>query len=205
MEEVIMSLQSELGIDPLTACINNLEFGVNLNFNVDPNKLINCLFCYKWKPFNTMDNIVGQGNGKQCKGSNQYFVKIYNKGSQYYLPENILRIEKKVVTMVNLKFGKLKLVDLLNLDLWEHCKNELMSMIDEILFNEPLNTKSLTKIELKTYNKVLNQSTWINFSKDQRKRYKNAFNKIITTHGQGNYKQIILTLINDKFKELISK
>ncbi len=203
LKDVLDSLQSDLDINPLTTSLNNLEYGVNINTPFAPDALINSLNGFKWKPFNIMDTI-GQGYGKQCKGSSQYIIKIYNKGSQNYRQEMILRIEKKVVTMAALNFGQLKLADLLNPDLWEHCKKELINMVDDILFNEPIDIKSLTKIEQKTHSKVVNQSNWINFSRDQRKRLKKAFNEIISIHGQDRFKPIILKQIKDKFAELIS-
>lgn len=77
MRSVIESFQSDLDISPLRVSINNLEFGVNIITAFAPDGLINSLYCFKWKPFNIMDTI-GQGYGKECKGSSQYIVKIYN-------------------------------------------------------------------------------------------------------------------------------
>jgi hypothetical protein len=202
LKDVLNSLQSDLNINPFKASINNLEFGVNVFNAFCPNDLINDLLCFKWAQFNIM-GLKGQGQGKECKAFKQYFVKIYNKGLQYNQPQNILRIEKKVVTMFALKFGQLNLSDLLNPDLWEHCQKELINMVNDILINEPIDINALTKNEQRIYNTVVNQSNWAYFSKDQRKRNKKAFNKIISKYGKEQYRPAILKLINDKFSELI--
>lgn len=203
LKEVLDSLQSELNIDPLKASINNLEFGVNIVTSFCPNALLNTLLCFKWKPFNVMD-IIGPGMGKECKSYDQYFVKIYNKGLQFGQSDNILRVEKKITTMVALKFGKLNLSDLLNPELWKHCKMELVNMVNDILINEPIDINALTKNEQRIYNTLVNQSNWINFNRDQRKRYKKAFNDIIFNYGKGQYKPTILKLINEKFEQLVN-
>jgi len=202
LKDVLNSLQSDLAINPVKAFINNLEFGVNIVTPFCPNGLINDLLCFKWAQFNLM-GVKGQGQGKECKSFGQYIVKIYNKGLQYDQPQNILRIEKKIVTMFALKFGLLNLSDLINPDLWEHCKNELINMVIDILINEPIDIDTLTKNEQRIYNTVVNQSNWAHFSKDQRKRNKRAFNNIIFKYGKEQYRPVILKLITDKFSELI--
>ncbi len=201
MSAVVNNLQSDLDLNLFKASINNLEFGFNLNTPFAPNALINSLHCFKWNQFNIMDT-KGPGTGKECKSYGQYVVKIYNKGLQYAQPQNILRIEKKVMVMCALKFGPLCLSDLLNPQLWEHCKLELIKMFDDVLINEPLETNMLTKNQQRIYNTVVNQSNWINFKKDNRKRYKKAFNEIISKYGKVQYRPIVLKLINDKCIEL---
>jgi hypothetical protein len=203
LNEVLSSLQSALNINPITASINNLEFGVNVFTPFCPNDLINDLLCFKWGQFNSM-GIKGQGQGKECKAFKQYFVKIYNKGLQYDLQQNILRIEKKVISMFALKFGQLNLSDLLNPNLWFHCKAELINMVGNILINETINIDLLTKNEQRICNRVINQSNWVKFSRDQKKRYKKTFNSIISKYGKGHYRPIIIKLINEKFDQLIS-
>lgn len=203
LKDVLNSLKTDLEIDLVKASINNVEFGVNIITPFYPNDLINDLLCLKWEQFNVM-GVKGQGQGKECKEFNQYYVKIYNKGLQYYQPENILRVEKKVVTMVALKFGLLNLSDLLNPDLWQHCKNELINMLDEILINEPINIQSLTKNEKRIYNTVTNQRNWVDLDRYKKTRYKKAFNEIISKYGQQQYRPIIISLINEKFDQLIN-
>lgn len=203
LNEVLVSLQSDLDINPLKASINNLEFGVNLVTPFCPNSFINDLLCFKWKQFNLM-GIKGQGHGKECKAFKQYFVKIYNKGLQYGQPQNILRLEKKVVSMAALKFGLLNLSDLLNPDLWQHCKMELINMIDEILIHEPINISLITKNEQRIYNTVVIQRNWIDLDRYKKLRYKKHFNDIVSQYGQQQYRPTIIRLINEKFDQLIN-
>lgn len=203
LKDVLNRLQSDLDINLVKASINNLEFGVNIVTLFCPNGLINDLLCFKWEQFNLM-GIKGQGQGKECKAFKQYFVKIYNKGLQYDQPQNILRLEKKVVTMVALKFGLLNLSDLLNPDLWQHCKRELLNMVDEILINEPINIGSLTKNEKRIYDTVVSQRNWIDLDRYKKLRYKKRFNEIISNYGQQQYRPVVIGLINEKLEQLIN-
>jgi len=203
LKDVLNSLQSDLSINPVKASINNLEFGVNIVTLFCPNGLINDLLSFKWKQFNLM-GIKGQGQGKECKAFNQYFVKIYNKGLQYSQPQNILRIEKKVITMAVLNFGLLSLSDLLNPDLWQHCKREIMNMLDEILINEPIYIGSLTKNEKRIYDAIVSQRNWNELERYKKMRYKKRFNEIISNYGRQQYRPIIVKLINEKFEQLIN-
>ena len=202
MHEVINTFKIELDIDASRAHVSNLEFGVNVNPLFSPNALLNALMAYKWYPFNDMVTL-GQGYGRERK-FNQYSIKIYNKGLQYHQPDNILRIEKKIVSMSALNFGKIKLSDLTNPALWQHCKTELTRMFQDILINEPIDIKLLKKNEQRIYNTVVNQSNWIELSPDQRKRYKRAFNNIIITYGKHHYQSTVLKLINTKCVQLSS-
>lgn len=199
----IDQLKNELEIEPRTALLNNLEFGANINTAFAANELINGLLCYKWHPFSTMQ-VRGQGFGKECKSFGQYYVKIYNKGLQYDQPGNILRVEKKIVTMAALKFGVIHLSDLTNPALWRHCRQQVVEMVEHILINEPIEIELLKKNEQRIYNTVVNQSKWANFSRDQRKRYKQAFNKIICVYGREKYRPTILNQIDDKVIELVA-
>lgn len=98
---------------------------------------------------------------------------------------------------------KIYLSDLLKPGLWHHCKNELIAMFNDVVFDEPIDINALTITEQKGYHKVVNQSNWKDFSRDMRKRNKKAFNVIVDKYGREQYRPVILKLINDKFAELI--
>ena len=203
MKQVLSLIELELGFSLLRASINNLEFGVNVNTSFNPNELINDLLCFKWKQFDTM-NIKGHGMGKQCKAFNQYIVKIYNKSLQYGLPENILRVEKKVITMLAMKVGKLRVSDLQNPNLWEHCKYSLIEMLDDILINEPINENLLKKTSKRIYNTVVCQRSWSSLDRYKKGRYKKQFNKLIDSFGSQQYKSELMRHINERLEYLIN-
>ncbi|MEQ7798181.1 hypothetical protein ABDJ41_00100 [Pedobacter sp. ASV1-7] len=202
LKYTLMRLSDEFGVDPNTARLNNLEFGVNINTSFSPNAFLNDLQSYKWQPFNMM-SVKGKGYGKECFHFRQYGLKIYNKGLQYGLPKNTLRIEKKIITMCALKRGHLYLSDLTNPELWTHCKDELIELLDHTIINEPVNSKEFTKNEQRIYNAVINQSNWVNFTRDKKARYKKSFNQIISDYGTQNYRASILDLVTTKCDELL--
>ncbi len=202
LRKVIESFKSDLGLDPTKMRIHNLEFGVNLNTEFSPNDFLNALYGFKWKPFNRMD-IKGKGFGKECKAFSEYFLKIYNKGMQYNQPPNVLRFEKKVVSMRAIRQGILNLSDLVDKNLWNCCFLQLIEILDDLIIIETIDSSLLNKNELRLFNNVINQSKWLTFSRDQRKRYKKGFNLIVLQYGNEHYKQKLNKLITDKAQMLI--
>jgi len=202
VKETIRMLKSELDFDPNRALVQNLEFGVNLSVPFEPSAFIESLISFKFKSFNTM-GIIKPGFGKE-HFIKQYGIKIYNKGLQYGTSRNILRIEKKVLVMCALNFGKLYLSDLTNPDLWYHCKKQLVQLIDDILINDSINYDLLVKNEQRNYRSVIDETQRTKLTRDQRKRYKKGFNMIIEKYGSSNYKDILFKLISDKCDELVS-
>lgn len=199
----INSLVTELDLDPKLAVVSNLEFGVNIRTLFNPDALLNDLIRYKDKPFNTM-KIKGKGKGNECY-LDQYGIKIYNKGLQYNLESNVLRIEKKITKMRALKYGKIYLNDLLDTSLWQHCKRQLLELIDDLTIHEQLDLEMLDKRRLCIYNTVMNQCTWNTFHRSKKCRYRKDFNKIILLNGNDNYKSQIINAISSKCDELIMK
>ncbi|KPM50019.1 hypothetical protein [Jiulongibacter sediminis] len=114
--------------------LNNLEFGVNLKLNDDVSKLLLSLISYRGSIFNEIreDNI----SYFQCRKS-QYIVKIYNKGLQYQLKDNVLRFEVKVTRMQFLKSRGIPistLHDLKNKKIITELGNLLVEIFSQIVF-----------------------------------------------------------------------
>ncbi|HWW39357.1 MAG TPA: hypothetical protein VNZ46_08610 [Pedobacter sp.] len=196
----IDSLQKDFYLDPKLARIENIEFGVNISPTFDVDEFLDHLMWFRNKPFNIMAT-KGCGNGREYY-FNQYGIKIYNKALQYGLPQNLLRVEKKITTMCALKFGKICLFDLLKIRLWDHCKCSLIEMFKEIIINEPFDLKSLKKTELKNYYSVVDKSQWLGINKDKRKTRKKGFNALISKYGSRKYQLNIQNLIHSKCNEL---
>jgi hypothetical protein len=204
VNEVIALLKAEFGMNPNNTIVDNLEFGVNIKTHFNPKDFLNALIRFKSKQFSIMKTI-GQGDGRECY-SNQYGVKIYDKGFQNFLDYYILRIEKKIIKMNALKYKKpMYLIDLLDIKLWEHCKRELLSVLNELTVNDNICISQLMITEQSVYNDVISQSRWAELSKYQRCRRKKTFDEIISKYGSENYIQNIIPLVNDKCNELLNK
>lgn len=95
--DTIHDLCSWLEIDPDDANLHNLEFGVNVVVPWPPKELIRDLIAYKGIPFERQ-TMPKNGSYQQARVTG-YFVKCYDKGSQYLQDSHILRFEVKVTAM----------------------------------------------------------------------------------------------------------
>jgi hypothetical protein len=203
LNQTICKIESELGFKSNRARIQNLEFGVNVNTAFEPKGFIDSLISYKYRSFSMMQ-VKHAGHGKECFDLQQYGVKIYNKGLQYGIGKNIMRIEKKVLVMDALNFGHLHLSDLTDSRLWVHCKKQLIDLLGDVLINEPYDYEHLTKNEQRICRSIVDESIRVNLTRDQRKRYKKGFNDLVSKYGTINYKSILIQLISDKCDYLLN-
>ena len=95
---VIYDLFTKFGIDPNTAVLRNLEFGVNIYTSISAKSLINNLVALHsdaFTEFKVNGSKIGKGIGKQ-----RYKLKVYDKGKQENLTiQNLVRVEIAVKKM----------------------------------------------------------------------------------------------------------
>ena len=99
----IDALSNSLGLNIRQLKLINLEWGVNIKTEISPKDILTGLVMHKGVRFEKM--YVRPGTCYICAHS-QLSIKIYDKGSQNRLPENIMRIEmaaKKSVFFNNLR------------------------------------------------------------------------------------------------------
>ena len=110
VSETIDELSEVLGIDVRYLKLINLEWGVNIKTEIAPKEIISGLVMHKGVRFEKM--YVSPGTCYICAHA-QFSVKVYDKGTQYRLPENILRIEisSNKAAFIN-SFGIITLDDL---------------------------------------------------------------------------------------------
>lgn len=134
LENTVDDLNVRFGIDTNRTRLENVEFGVNIELPYSPNIIIDSLVLHKGKPFNKFTI----GRGVECNHT-QYFIKVYNKGHQYELEKNLLRVEIKVIKMQYFKVRKIPIEtidDLLNRATLEALGKLLAQTIDEVLFTD---------------------------------------------------------------------
>ncbi len=209
LQKEICHLENSLNLSPELARLVNLEIGVNIivPFAVFPFLQKN-LISYKGNSFNKYrPDKKGFCLGKYCELS-QYSVKIYDKGKQNKLPENVMRFELRFLKMETLKQRGIN--DLTNLK--DPIKvNGLLSLLlmawdNVLLFDSSINLK---KPEIKPKEReVLQQGSNPKFwedLKDQDTRqfnYQRAkFKELVSLHGKG-WNQIIRELIKKEWQNL---
>lgn len=206
--EVVRELSEHFEIDTSTTFLNNVEFGVNVVLPFRVHVVLDNLIAHKGKPFKyTVDDGMGY---YQCEKTH-FIIKIYDKGKQHKLPENVLRFEIKVMRMQYLETKGIKLrylSDLLNMDIYEPLGNILTKVFEEILFGDnTINEYNLTTKELEKYLRGSNPTTW-KPQKGETKRKKlqrleNEFKGILERHRIGvNVQREVSELIRVKGLEL---
>lgn len=188
VQGALIKLSDELGINPQTARIQTLEFGVNLL--TDPSPFINYLVAHKTNTFNRYD--ILNSNGKQSlKKGKQFGLKYYDKGLQNrcYTDELILRAEFKCIKMELIRKQPVYLSDLIKPDIINRCGELLNKSFQELIIKEPVNLKWLKINERELYKDCINPNYWNTLSKHQRYKKKIAFNKLLDLHSTDRIKE----------------
>lgn len=217
---VCRELRKFIGVPLNTIFLENVEFGVNIKLPFNPERILSSLILHKGESFHRMT----EGKGVQCSHA-QFYIKIYDKGHQYKQPDNILRLEIKVIKMAyfnNQKIEIKSIADLLNLETQHKLSELLTKIINEILFCD---SKLLTNTKITTTEKIIiangaNQNYWNilkpnsknfisgNNSSEYRKQRKQYYRKIeqfentLLKHDTG-LKSHLLARVRDKFTDLL--
>lgn len=222
LANTIDQLKTRFGIDPNTTLLENVEFGVNIELPFTPDRVINSLVLHKGEPFNKFT----KGRGVECNHA-QYFIKVYNKGQQFNLKKNLLRVEVKVIKMQYFQGQKIAIKtigDLLNTETLQALGELLTRTVNEILFTDTrlISSPNLTDPERLTIANGSNPNYWNGLKpnseqfkqgnkdpeyKRQRKNfYKelDRFEKLLNKY-KSELKTDIVSKVGDKFTNLLNK
>jgi len=211
LQEQINHLCKNLCINPNKAQISTLEVGLNIctPFEVTPFIRHN-IVCYKGYSFNYYKpDRQGKCLGKYCDQPKQYSIKIYDKGFQFDLPENLMRIEQRFLKMQPLnKKGIKYLSDLQNLTKVDSLKEILFKAWNDVLiFDIPGNVKNLSikQREIELLNDGKNSNFWEGLketvSQDQYKYQTRKFKKLVAKYGN-NWRTTINDLLKNEWQTL---
>jgi predicted RNA-binding Zn-ribbon protein involved in translation (DUF1610 family) len=198
LQNEINHLQEGLQLTGERAELVNLEIGLNipLPFPVFP-FLQKCLISYKGNSFNRYNpDKNGVCLGFVCNLS-QYSVKIYDKGKQFNLPENLMRFEIRYLKMQILnKRGINTLNDLRNYK----TVNGLLDLLLEawgniLLFDTTINLKSqaLKPKEMEILVHGSNPKFWEQLKEKNLRRFnyqRSLFKRLVARDGKGWHETI---------------
>ncbi|CAM1352394.1 hypothetical protein [Tenacibaculum insulae] len=203
--EVVNVLKTDFYIEPQTAYLSNLEFGVNIYLLFSVSELLLNLVAYKNKDFKTLSN--GRKRiGKQIVNQ-KHRNKIYDKGKQANLKvKNLARFEMHYNKMAELKkYGIVTLQDLTDIHKISPLVNELLSFWDNIIYyDKSINLKNLSPTQQKRVLYSAVPRNWFDFNRMQRMRAKSRFNELMSLHGSTSQKDIS-NLIANKWQELTAE
>ena len=211
LQEQINHLCKNLCINPNEAQISTLEVGLNIctPFEVTPFIRRN-IISYKGYSFNSYKpDRQGKCLGKYCDRPKQYSIKIYDKGLQFDLPENLMRFEQRFLKMQPLnKKGIKYLSDLQNFSKVDSLKEILFKAWNEVLiFDITGNLKNLPikQSEIEILNNGKNPKFWEGLKEtingDQYKYQTNKFKKIVAKYGN-NWQTTVNDLLKNEWQNL---
>ena len=206
----IRHICTSLFIEPESARISSLEFGVNIvvPFNVKA-FLDNNVIDYKGKRFDKyFPDKRGLELGLYCRLS-QYQIKLYDKGKQNKLDYNLMRFEKKCKRMQVLKKnGIFNLSDLLDKEKVYSLKSMLVRAWNNVLIYDIADSELLS-IELPDADKRFlsdgrNEKYWVKIKETDRNSYnykRKKYRELVKRFGL-NYHSLIHTKIGETWDSL---
>lgn len=204
---VITDLSKKFLINPYKAILHNLEFGVNVTLPFPVESFLNAIISYKGREYKK-ETFNNKGHLLRFE-FDQYELKIYNKGLQYGLSENILRIEIKVIKMeyFNSKtrsIGIQNFSDLLNTDKLKILSEYLLEAINDLLiYDNTINTEKIErKYDLELLLNGKNPKYWpeLKGTKQSKTYYrqKASFKNLVTKLGTNNLQNQVHSLVTAK-------
>jgi hypothetical protein len=202
---VLTRLKDEFGIEPYHLRLMTLEYGFNLQLEFEVKTLLNGLLQHKCVSFDRFDN--RQGSYYQAKHE-RYFLKVYDKGKQYGLNFNCLRIElkDKNLTDYRRKYNINTLEDFILSDKMPFVQN-LLNQWDSVVLCD------LTSAKQTKWSKLNNELFWKelvpdskasinerNALKKKRNVYRKQLKELNQKHGiniQERTKELIIAKLNE--------
>jgi hypothetical protein len=209
VKDAIVSLAASLGINPSLTTLHNLEFGVNVILPFPVSTFLNSILNYKGQ---RPDRNTYTGKGFLIKFYfNQYEVKLYDKGKQHGLNQNILRVEIKVRRMQYLQAKKVPiktLNDLLNRNNYPVLKSLLLKVIDSIVLSNIETDRTMNKNEKRLFIESGNPSYWVKLWEENPTKYRKKLIQFRRLNGKFDPLKIqstLLNLVGKKWDELNTK
>ena len=203
--KTIDDLGKTLNINPSSIQISRVEFGVNVDININVDKFISYVLMYS----NIVPTMTSKGIVFQLDA---YDVKLYNKKLKGF--NDRLRVEVAVKrarhrNAIIKEYARYcnTLDDLTNTNIWRAFANELIRVFDDILIvdKESIDYASLSANEVEVFSKGLNPFHWKSFSNRQtRANHLERFLSVVNSRGGNDAKESVKRAIQSKTNELIN-
>ncbi|MDI9309416.1 MAG: hypothetical protein QM535_04305 [Limnohabitans sp.] len=189
-EKTIQHLEELFNCKSNKMIIENIEFGLNLEIDFEPNWFIDGLLFHHNKRFDTRYN----GTYKESKHL-RFIYKIYNKSLQYGISRPVIRVELKIKKMIEIKNLKIKSLADINQNTFNLALKLIINRLNEIVYYDYTISKDLPKKYSKDIAKLKDVNYWLNDLKSNRRdRPKKKLNEIIENHSD-NLKGKLIYLI----------
>lgn len=205
----IETLCKTFDLDPTKLSIHNLEFGVNVELPEGQTAIgiLQRFISYSTKKFNV---IPTSSPGYYIEALlMDFFIKIYDKGTQSNRPNQIIRFENKARAMKKVP-GIVTLNDLIDPNKLELLGKSLIKTYDGCIIDEPIDINQLTDRESKTIqlirslrdDKDWESSHWRTITDKQRSQLRKRYDKVVAKYG-ATIRPMVRGLIMDKWERLL--
>ncbi|MFC0428927.1 hypothetical protein [Chryseobacterium scophthalmum] len=202
-------LQGDLNEDILDYKVTNLEFGLNIRTSLSPKQMLeNNFLMFNFDEFNQKDAFGGKGAYKQYN-RNEYYVKMYDKGLQYRLPYNLLRVEIKITDskMLKKRFGIHLVRDIFEKSRLELLFKWLLACFDEINIIDNLATQEIRGEEKTVLELGKSPHYWREIKNSKSSTYyynlRSKYIELLEKYQLYTIKQELRNLLVAKFQSLI--
>jgi hypothetical protein len=204
---VIKDLDKKFHFNPGLDLLHNIEFGVNVKLPFDTKTFLRSIISFKGKEYELRRY---NGQGYMIKFSfDQYELKIYDKGFQYRLQENLLRFEIKVTTMQFLRSKGIYLHS--SKDLLLHaCHSRLGALLNDffgqlVIYDHSIKINTLQPRVQRLLREGQNPKYWSQLKETNPENYKKKvrrFRELVAKHGTQKRPATVQKLITDKWDQL---
>jgi hypothetical protein len=181
-----------------------VETGVNIRTVQPPDEILKNILCdWRGETFSRMRQRNCQSIGIELY-RREYGIKIYNKGRQYKLPDNVLRFELKMISgKYCRRHGFQNLSDLISANSWRSLAEMLLKTFDELMIVEPsIVLSKLTHCKHLFFVNARNAAFWRDCTPNQRMKSRVRLFKLVKDHASGNLRNELRDAIFNKTKEL---
>jgi hypothetical protein len=205
IKRMIHHLKDVFSLNLENTIIQNLEIGINISTTKPPESILDeNLIAWNYKTPSENKKYNGKGRYIEFETSSSY-LKIYDKGLQNVLSENILRVELKIMRNEFLvKHGIQYLSDLLEIDNLKKLGGLLIEIANKAIIVDDMPLKNIECTnEAEIINYGLNPLYWTKLTRMQRSRFKDKFESILEKYSLNTLKKEITAKMQSKIDELL--
>jgi len=206
--KMLLHINSKVA-DVENANLTQFEFGFNIKTPIEAEQIIsNNLLMHKMSGPNHTRLFNGRGKLKQFDHHN-YVLKIYDKGKQYNLRENILRFEVRFLKAREFqKFDIYKLEDLKDKYKLRQLFKYLLKRYDELIIIDQIDESLIEPLDLTEFIRYNNSHYWENTIKENsattKMRHLIKYNELQNKYSLLRTKTLLKQLIIEKYSQLIN-
>lgn len=206
---VLNDLAEAFGPDILESKIDSLEFGLNIQTPCSASHFISQnITLLKFGP--RLKNPIIENCIHGFKFGVKYifcdyWLKVYDKGKQYNICTDLLRVEYKTTKMRAVKDANLRtLGDITDSRKLQVLFNNLIDLYNHLLIREHLNDAGLSKHDIKLVDGAFNPDYWNMLTPKLRDKKKGQFERLYRDHATTNLKGTVSELLVAKYLELMN-